>query len=386
MVVQRVTRAARRRLIAGATLVAVTGGVLSWTAPAASAAPRADAAAADLSVTVTHRPAAPFTGDPFTFVVTATNDGPAAAVDVVAGLSMGYPFRYAPPPSPSAASCGLVQDSAAVLCSVGTIPAGTSKSVEVTTIAFSAGVFPVQVAVASETADPDTSDRAVTDTVLVQQGPTQIDRAVEGIYDLVLDRAPTPRETKYWSGAWMASLWERRHRVPLAIISGPESRRRRVVEAYPRLLGRQATARDIAAWSARMASGLTVERFEAALVGSPEFARRHPGRTATVQAAFGAVLGRRAGAAELADWSARVGRGTTIGQVAVALANSTEGRNRVMERRFRDAVGRPPSNFDRFFWFSALNEGSTADNEWAKLLVSDAYLSKFPSTYGGPVY
>lgn len=386
MVVQRSTRGSRRRIVAVATFLAVAGGAQSWAVPAASAAPSADAGTADLSVQVDHRPAAPFTGDTVTFTITAVNAGPGAAADVVAGLSMGYPFRYVPATSPSASSCGLAQDSGAVLCSVGTVPAGESRSVQVTAVPFSAGVFPVPVAVASDTADPDSADRATTHTVLVQQGPTQIDRAVGGIYDLVLDRAPTPRETKYWSDAWLSSLWERRHRVPLAIISGSESRRRRVAEAYPRVLGRAASARDVAAWAAQLGRGLTYERFEAALVGSAEFARRHPGRAATIQAAFGQILGRRASAAELADWSARVGRGTTIGQLANALANSTEGRDRVMVRRFRDAVGRAPSNFDRFFWFSSLNEGSTADAEWARLLVSDAYLSQFPSTSGGPIY
>ena len=122
-------------------------------------------------------------------------------------------------------------------------------------------------------------------------------------------------------------------------------------------------------------------------MGSGEFARRHPGRTATIQAAFRAVLGRQASAGELADWSARVGSGTSIDRLAVSLADSTERQNRVMERHFRAAVDRSPTNFERFFWFSALREGSTADVEWAKLLVSDSYLNRFPPTYGGgPVY
>jgi uncharacterized repeat protein (TIGR01451 family) len=388
MVVQRSTRATRgvrRRLVAVATLVALAGGVQSWAAPAASAAPRADAATADLSVSVGHAPSAPFTGETLTFTVTATNAGPAAAADVVAGLSLSYPFRYLPASSPSAASCGLALETGAVLCTLGTIPAGSSRTVTVVTSPYSAGVYQIPVAVASDTADPDTSDRSVIDTVIVQQGPTQINRAITGIYDLVLDRAPTERENRYWSDAWLNSLWERRYRVPLAIISGSESRRGRVVDAYPRILGRAASAKDVAGWSARMARGLSVERFEAALVGSGEFARRNPGRPNTIQAAFGVILGRRASAAELADWTARVSRGTTIGQMAVSLAHSTEGRDRVMERRFRDAVGRSPSNFDRFFWFTALREGSTADVEWAKLLVSDAYLSQFPPIYGGPI-
>lgn len=381
MVEQRSARGVRRRLISVAALVVLATGAQAWLAPAASAAP-VDPDSADLSVTVDHAPSAPFTGSPLTFTVTATNAGPGAAVAVVAGLSLAYPFRYAPAPGPSAAACNLAQETSAVLCSVGTIPAGGSASVQVVVTPFAAGVFPVPVAVASDTPDPDTADRATTDTVLVQQGPTQIDRAVGGIYDQVLDRAPTARETRYWADAWLRSLWERRYRVPLAIISGSESRRRRVVEAFPRLLGRPASAADVSAWSARLAGGLTFERFEATLVGSGEFARRHPGRTATIQAAFGAILGRRATAPELADWTARVSRGTTVGQLAAALANSTEGRDRVMVRRFRDALGRPPANFDRFFWFSALNEGSTADIEWAKLLVSDNYLSQFPPTSG----
>lgn len=379
---QRDLRSTRRRVISSLALVALSAGLQAWVAPAASAAP-ADVGAADLSVSVAHTPSAPFTGDLLTFTITAANAGPGTASGVVAGLSLAYPFRYAPSPTPTGSACNVAQETSAVLCSLGTIPAGSAASVQVVVTPLAAGVFPVPVAVASDTPDPDAADRSSSVTVLVQQGPTQIDRAVAGIYRLVLDRAPTARENRYWSDAWMGSLWERRHRVPLAIISGSESRRRRVAEAYPRLLGRPASAGDVVTWSARLAAGLTFERFEAVLVGSGEFARRHPGRSATIQAAFEAVLGRRARGPELADWTRRIGGGATVGQLAVSLAGSTEGRDRVMVRRFRDAVGRPPSNFERFFWFSALNEGSTADIEWAKLLVSDNYLSRFPPTYPG---
>jgi uncharacterized repeat protein (TIGR01451 family) len=369
-----------------AAVAAVAAGTAAWSAPAA-AAPRADAATADLSVAVDHSPAAPFTGDQLTFSVTAANAGPAVAADVVVGLSLNYSFRFLPTPTPTGGSCGATQESGAVLCSVGSIPAGSSVTVRLTVMPYTAGVFPVPVAVASETPDPDTADRSVTDTIIVQQGPTQIDRAVAGIYDLLLDRAPTPRETAYWAQAWMNAPWERRHRVPLAILSGSESRRIRVGEAYSRLLGRPASSRDIAAWSARLGAGLTIERFEASLVGSGEFARRHPGRTATIRAAFSAMLGRQPSAGELADWSGRLARGTTVGQLAASLAASTEGRDVVMTRRFRSSIGRSPTNFDRYFWFSALNEGSTSDAEWAKLLVSNHYLDQFPSPYpGGPVY
>ncbi|MBX3285916.1 MAG: hypothetical protein KF703_11285 [Actinobacteria bacterium] len=383
MVLDRSSRGGVRRLAATGALLAVAATAQAWAPPASAAA---DAAQADLSVTVSHSPAAPFTGDPLTFTITAANAGPAEASGVVGGLSLTYPFRYTPAPSPSAAACGVTQETNAVLCSFGTIPAGGSTTVRVVVAPLSAGVFPVTVAVASETPDPDLDDRAATDTVIVQQGPTQIDRAVAAIYELVLDRAATPREVRYWSDAWVNGPWERRYRVPLAIIAGSESRRIRVAEAYSRILGRAASSREVAAWSARLGSGLTYERFEASLVGSGEFARRHPGRTRTIQGAFSAVLSRQPSAGELADWSARLARGTTVGQLAVALYASTEGRDVVITRYFRNSIGRSPTNFDRYFWFSALDEGSTADAEWAKLLVSDQYLSQFPPTYYGPVY
>lgn len=335
---------------------------------------------ADLSVAVTHSPSAPVAGDDVTFTVTAANDGPGTAADVVVGLSLGYSWMHQ---EGLDERCGFGGEQPAVICALGTVAPGTSTSVTFEVVPQAPGVFVLPAAVASNTPDPDTADRATTATVIVQRGPSRTERAVAAVYGQVLGRSASDSEVAYWAGRWESAEWNERDQVPLAIITSPESSRRRVGAAYPALLGRPATASDLAYWAGALAGGRSFEDFEAAVIGSPEFARRHgPGSAGVVQATFGYLLGRPATASEEGAWTARLAGGSSHGEVAAELQRTNEARNRVVDARVRLVLDRASVDFDRWVWHGALHRGSTHDAQWAELYTGNEFLERFPYDYG----
>lgn len=371
-------RTFRRRVFTLGAALAAMGSSLVAATPASAAA-----GSADLSVSVSHTPSSPLGGDEVTFALVATNAGPDAAADVVVGLTLGYGFQYIS--ATGAESCGFGGESGSAICTVGSVPSGGSATVKILARAYSSGVFNITGAVSSETPDPDVADRSAIDTIIVRRGPTQFGQSLVGIYQQVLGRAPSAKETAYWSERWHSSSYFERGRVPLAIILGSESRGRRIKSAYSRILGRAAGAADVAYWSATLARGFTFETFEATLIGSPEFARTQGSNTAaTVRAAFNQVLGRSPSAAEEASWKSQIAAGATVGRLTVALQRTTEGTDRVIREKLRLVLERSPDNFDRFIWLSAVRAGASNDSQWAEQYASGEYQGRFP--YGEDYY
>lgn len=365
-------RVLRRRALTLGAALATMGASLVATTPAAAAT-----GSADLSVSVSHAPSSPLGGEDLTFVVVATNDGPDAAADVVVGLSLNYYFEYRS--ATGAESCGFGGDSGAVICTVGSVPSGGSATVNIVARANSSGVFDLTGAVSSETPDPDSADRSVSHTVIVRHGPSQFERSLVGIYQQVLGRVPSAKETAYWSERWNSSSYFERGRVPLAIILGPESRGRRIKSAYTRILGRPATATDVAYWSATLARGFTFETVEATLIGSSEFARLQGSTAAAiVRAAYAQVLGRNPSAAEESSWKSQLAAGSTVGRLTVSLQRTTAGTDRVIREKVRLVLERTPTNFDRFIWLSAVRQGASNDSQWAELYAGNDYQTRFP--------
>lgn len=365
----------RKVRLAAAAVTVLAAALFPWGAPPASA----QAGGADLSISMSHSPSAPVTGDEVTLTLVASNSGPATATDVVVGISLGYPWSYV---SSSGDDCGIGGENNSLLCAVGPVAPGASATLTVTARALASGVFVMPAAVASETPDPDTADRAVTETLLVRRGPARSERAVGEIYRLVLGRAPSVRELAYWAERWDATQWDDQHRVPMAIITSPESTGRRVRAAYTALLGRGASPADVGHWSGELARGLSFEDFEASVMASAEFSRRNgPGQADVVTAIYEHVVGRPATGAEVSSWSTRTATGASLGQLTSELQRSNEARSRVISHRIQEVLERAAGPFDRWVWVSALNDGSTHDEQWARLFTNGEFLERFPWDY-----
>ncbi len=362
---------ARRRALAAVGLAAALGA--TTLAPAAA---RAADPSADLSVTVTHSPSSGRSAVPFSVTITASNAGPDPAADVVAGIAFQYPLdRHQLPPS-----CTANERSNSVICQLGTIASGGTASATLEVLPYASGVFVIPVAVASPTPDPDTADRASTDTIIVERGPSLGQRYVAGEYPKLLGRPARTAELAFWGPRFERAYFFGEPplaSIPYDIINSNEYRRIRIRESFTRILGRTASAADLTYWVPRAASA-TYERLDRTLIDSREFATRNgadvPGGI------YQAVLGRTPTSAERSRVQAQLAAGTPRSKVAGDLQLSNEGLNRLVADRFQLVVGRAPLAIDRLAWSSAIRRGVAPEVLVAQLFVSNEVRDQYPVT------
>ncbi|MCU1453525.1 MAG: hypothetical protein JWN46_1671 [Acidimicrobiales bacterium] len=336
---------------------------------------------ADLSITATHNPSSPLGGTNLTFTLTAHNDGPDPAKAVLVAMSSGFPLRFGSASGP-AGTCTNSQATGSVICKVGDIASGASASVQVVVTPLASGVYQVPYATSSETPDPDTADRAGVDTVIVQKGPSQAERYVPAVFQLLLGRGPGA-DAAFWVKMFTAQRYRSLYEVPLGIMSSAEYRRIRVNEAYTRILGRSPSSGDLSYWSGRIGQGLSYAGLEVRLVASPEFVLRRSSGIAekAVAAVFRAILRRTPTATESRDWGALLQAGFSQADLAMVLVTSTEGRDLVLFDRYQRTLGRAPSPLERYFWLSEAQKGASPEVLWAGVLAGYEYTNKFPPTY-----
>ena len=369
---RRTAQGRGRRLAA----VALVGGVVAGSALVPGPA-GAVVGSADLSVAVTHPTTAYVTGDEITFTATVTNAGPDTATEVAVGLSLGYPMRFVAADE----SCDPIQyDATSVICDVGSLANGASASVDVVVEPYSAGVYTVPAVASSTTPDPDGSDNAATDTVLVRRGPLQGERYVLGEFPGVFGRTPDAGAVAFWNSRFIAA----RDRYPSRIVDVPsawlntsEYRRLRIREAYTRILGRAATGSDLTTWAGQLAKGMTYEALDRQLLVSGEFRSAHPG-AATVAGAYQAVLGRAPTSAEASAAQAKLSGGASLASVVQGVQRSAEGFDVLIDQRYQSTVGHGPDAFGRYIWQTRLRNGYTVERLYAQLLVSNEVMQGYP--------
>jgi len=116
---------------------------------------------ADLAVTMSQNPAAPFGGDNVTYTINVTNYGPSAATGIVVSdpLSAGVSFV--------SASSGCNLSGGAVTCTIGTLANNASANIQLAVNVLSVGSLTNTAQVSSMTNDPQPSNNSVTSTVTV---------------------------------------------------------------------------------------------------------------------------------------------------------------------------------------------------------------------------
>ncbi len=137
---------------------------------------------ADLSLVKTALTSPAVPGDPISYDVTVTNDGPSDALGIV--VTDPVPAGATFDPTTSSANCGLVGSN--VVCTVPVVPAGETVSVVIAFILDSdvidGSTLENQASVTSDTPDPDPSDNtedeetpvvASADLSVVKSGPSE---------------------------------------------------------------------------------------------------------------------------------------------------------------------------------------------------------------------
>ena len=362
----------QRAAIALAAVGIVASGVI-----APSAAGAADPSA-DLSVSVSHTPDTATAPAELTFTISAHNDGPDTAENVVAGLGFQYPLQLRVPPE----GCRRAASYESILCELGDVASGATAEIDIVLEARGSGLYTLPVAVASDTPDPDAADRVVNDTVLVKAGPSQSVRYIRGIFPMIMQRTPNTATVDYWAARWKAenNRWPRNlQNVPAGIINSNEYRRLRIREAYLRILGRPADAPSLDSWVSKAAGGMAYETIERRLLTSKEFENKAGSDLQRIANAYQTVLGRQPSTTEsAAAFNARSKQ--TFAALVLSLQRSTEGYDVNIDQRYQAPLGHAPSALGRYVWQARLRQGRTAESLWADLLVSGEVLADYPYT------
>jgi hypothetical protein len=111
---------------------------------------------------------------------------------------------------------------------------------------------------------------------------------------------------------------------------------------YQSFLGRTPGPAEVSLWMNAMLAGWTEADVTAAILGSAEFQAAHPSDAAFVEALYQDVLGRGASAPELAAWEQGLAHGLSRGQAVAAIQASPEALARVIAEDYADYLGRTP--------------------------------------------
>lgn len=161
--------------------------------------------------------------------------------------------------------------------------------------------------------------------------------------------------------------------VVRGIVHSTEWRRGFVAAQYRTLLGREPDEGGLSTWVSALASGATTFDVERGFVRSAEYYIRAGSTDAgLVQALYRDLLGREASASEVASWTSRI---AASGRTAVVdgIASSREHANRVVDQRYRQMLGRAVDAQGLATSIDALNAGGTVQELLVRLAVSGEY-------------
>ncbi|MBD7917821.1 DUF4214 domain-containing protein [Cellulomonas sp. Sa3CUA2] len=206
----------------------------------------------------------------------------------------------------------------------------------------------------------------------VQPGQPGFEAAyVASLYRDVLGREAGYSELVVWTSEFKkgASL----QAVAQGIATSPEWHQRFVEQQYQLFLGRSADPTGMSTWLTAFSQGKDTFAVEHGIVASAEyFARAGSNDTGLVRALYRDLLGREAGASEIAYWLGHIqtyGRGALIRE----LVYTDEHVNRVIDQRYREVLGRGVDAAGLSTSAGALRSGGTVQQLIVRLAASGEY-------------
>ncbi len=179
---------------------------------------------------------------------------------------------------------------------------------------------------------------------------------VNGLYNLVLGRAPEPQGLAY-------QVNQLKQNVPLARVAygfyhSPEYLGKVVQEQYQSYLGRDPASDEFSYNRSALVGGETVEQLAISLLSSPEFKNAHPDNSNFVRTVYEDVVGRPAADDEVAYYSGLLASGTTRSTVASKLVHAPETDLRVINSVYSVFFARAPFPDETRFYLTDLQSGS----------------------------
>jgi hypothetical protein len=199
---------------------------------------------------------------------------------------------------------------------------------------------------------------------------TPNERFVADVYLDLLGRPADAAALASWGGQLDQGALTR-GQVTAALVGSAEYRLRAVGGFYLSYLHRPADAAGLQAAVAAWAVGATREQLKAMYLGSPEYYALHGGGdTGFVQALYPDALGRPADPAGLAAWVNYLAQGGSRATLALALLQSPEGEQLVVNGLYLRLLHRPADPFSLAADAAALQQGALRDEQLAAGLAA----------------
>jgi hypothetical protein len=197
---------------------------------------------------------------------------------------------------------------------------------------------------------------------------------VDGLYRHVLGRpADAPSLI-----AWVQQLENggSRAQVVDAVWNSAEHRGLEVDRLYATFLQRSPDAAGRAAWVNAMRAGTSEMDLARALIASAEFQAARADNASYVAALYGTILRRSPSGAELSNWVGALQNGVSRDAVAVAILDSAESFQLILNCAYTYYLNRPPDPAGSQAWLTQLQSGQATPAIVAEsLLASDEFFA-----------
>ena len=168
-----------------------------------------------------------------------------------------------------------------------------------------------------------------------------------------------------------------RFQVVAAIANSPEARGLEVDQLYANLLHRSADAAGRAFWVSLLTSGVSEADVARNILGSGEYQAAHADNNSYVAGLYADVLGRAASAGEIAGWAQTLQTGVSRDAVAAAFLTSQEAYLGMLDFDYTHFLHRGVDPTGQQSWLAELQSGQTnLRGVSLAILASDEFFSQ----------
>ncbi|HEX5443392.1 MAG TPA: Ig-like domain-containing protein, partial [Pirellulales bacterium] len=194
---------------------------------------------------------------------------------------------------------------------------------------------------------------------------------VERLYHDVLGRTAADADIMYWVNTFPQGA---RDQIATIFLNSNEYRTDMLNGVYQQMLGRPIDPGGLNFWLQQMQAGVPIEGVITAVAGSGEYVFDHGSSTQSlVQSLYQDLLGRAASADDLAYWSSVLNNGVPPSSVAAAMVDSTEYRTNLITSYYQTYLGHQPDLGGLRNWLADLQIGLPRTAVQAGILSSDEY-------------
>jgi hypothetical protein len=198
---------------------------------------------------------------------------------------------------------------------------------------------------------------------------------VSSLYTHLLQRPGSAPEVGGWVAQLDAGLPPAQ--VTDAFVTSPEFRSDVIEHDYHVLLQRTPQPAEVQGWLHQLENGLSEPQMEAAFLSSAEFVAHHGNDNVSwLKAVYPSVLGRPAGAADLAAWTGPLQNGLALQKAALDIVMSPEASARQVNAAYEHLLDRIPDTTGLAFWSGQLEQGLSPAQLAAQIAASAEYINR----------